>query len=93
MTTQTTEVSDTWRSRSIVGSASTTIVVSTAVMSTPVITTTMARPVWEAGPDCWPADTACTLLLIKATSLPTAPAALRHNSAYDLRDIRSQPVA
>src|SRR5262249_9128673 len=48
-------------------------------MSTPVITTTMARPGWEAGLDCWPADTACTLLLTTGTSLSAAPAALGHN--------------
>src|SRR5215469_8652755 len=65
----------------MVGSARTTIVVSTAVMSTPVITTTMARPVCEAGPDCRSADTARTLLLTTATSLSAAPTALRHNLA------------
>lgn len=44
MTTQITEPRPTFRSRSISGSASTTMVVSTAVMSTPVITTSNPHP-------------------------------------------------
>ena len=45
MITQTTLVSATCRLRWISGSASTTIVVSTAVISTPAMITTSARPV------------------------------------------------
>ena len=45
MITQTTSVSATCRLRWISGSASTTIVVSTAVISTPAMITIMARPV------------------------------------------------
>ena len=45
MMTQTTLVSATFRLRWISGSARTTIVVSTAVISTPDMSTTMARPV------------------------------------------------
>ena len=45
MITQTTSVSATCRLRWISGSARTTMVVSTAVMRTPAMITTMARPV------------------------------------------------
>ena len=48
MMTQTTFVSATFRLRWISGSARTTIVVSTAVISTPDMSTTMARPVRSA---------------------------------------------
>jgi hypothetical protein len=50
MMTQITDASATWRSRSISGRASTTIVVSTAVISTPVIITTIPRPACAGAP-------------------------------------------
>ena len=50
MITQTTSVSGTWRLRSISGSARTTIVVSTAVISTPAMITIMARPIRSGCP-------------------------------------------